>query len=146
MKHNDGRQIYINLLKTSEFQNKNATLWSSLALLLCSTKESCFHFVNSGCMEKLGYAFSCDMLNSASLRLVLLGVVEQATRHSIGCEGFLGWWPREYDNVPPGNSEGYNQLLKLLLETQRHDVASVVTYILNRLRLYEIASRYEVHV
>lgn len=124
-------------------QNKNAILWSSLALLLCSAKEGCFHFVNSGCMEKLGYAFSHDMLNSASLRLVLLGVVEQATRHSIGCEGFLGWWPREDENIPPGISEGYNQLLKLLLENQRHDVASIVTYILNRLRFYEIASRYE---
>lgn len=127
------------------FQKKNALLLLSLALLLCSAKESCFHFVNAGCMEKLGHAFDHDMLNSAALRLMLLGVVELATRHSIGCEGFLGWWPREDEYIPPGTSKGYNRLLKLLLENQRHDVASLATCILYRLRLYEVASRYEVH-
>ncbi|KAA8516811.1 hypothetical protein F0562_017079 [Nyssa sinensis] len=96
-------------------QSKNVILWLSAALLLCSS----------------------------AVTLMLLGVVEQATRNSIGCEGFLGWWPREDENVPSGTSEGYNQLLKLLLQKQRHDVASLATYVLHRLRFYEVASRYE---
>ncbi|XP_059646578.1 protein virilizer homolog [Cornus florida] len=124
-------------------QNKNVILWLSLALVLCSGRESCFHFVNDGGMEQLGYIFCHGTENSSAVTLMLLGVVEQATRHSIGCEGFLGWWPREDENVPSGISEGYNQLLKLLLRKQRHDVASLATYVLHRLRLYEVASKYE---
>lgn len=96
-------------------------------------------------MEQLGYAFSHYILNSTALKLMLLGVIEQATQHSVGCEGFLGWWPREDENIPSGISDGYNQLLKLLLKNQRHDVALLSTYILHRMRFYEVASRYEVH-
>ncbi|KAM7500791.1 hypothetical protein LguiA_025205 [Lonicera macranthoides] len=124
-------------------QNKNVILWLSAALLLCSSRESCFHFVNSGGMKQLGYVFCNGMQNSSAVTLMLLGVVEQATRNSIGCEGFLGWWPREDENIPFGISESYNQLLKLLLQKQRHDVASIATCILHRLRFYEVASRYE---
>ncbi|CAI9097590.1 OLC1v1034059C1 [Oldenlandia corymbosa var. corymbosa] len=124
-------------------KRKNALLWLSVAVLLCSARESCFHFVNGGGMKKLSLAFNHDIENSLSLRLLLLGVVEQATRHSIGCEGFLGWWPREDESIPSGTSEGYNQLLRLLLQSQRHDVASLTAYILNRLHFYEVASRYE---
>ncbi|CAK9141127.1 unnamed protein product [Ilex paraguariensis] len=124
-------------------QSKNVILWLSVVLLLCNGRESCFHFVNSGGMEQLGYVFCHGTQNSTAVTLILLGVVEQATRHSIGCEGFLGWWPREDENVPSGVSEGYNQLLKLLLQKQRHDVASLATYILHRMRFYEVASRYE---
>ncbi|XP_027174907.1 protein virilizer homolog [Coffea eugenioides] len=124
-------------------KHKSAVLWLSVALLLCSGRESCFHFVSSGGMEKLGRVLNHVIQNSLTLKLLSLAVVEQATRHSIGCEGFLGWWPREDESVPPGTSEGYNQLLKFLLQNQRHDVASLATYILNRLRFYEVASRYE---
>ncbi|KAK4396587.1 protein virilizer [Sesamum angolense] len=124
-------------------QNKNTILWLSLACLLCSARESCFHFVSYGGMKQLGYIFNHRMQNSTSLTLLLLGVIEQATRHSIGCEGFLGWWPREEESIPVGTSDGYNQLLKLLLENQRHDVASLATYILHRLRFYEVTCRYE---
>lgn len=95
-------------------------------------------------MKQLGYVFCNGMQNSSAVTLMLLGVVEQATRNSIGCEGFLGWWPREDENIPSGISESYNQLLKLLLQKQRHDVASIATCILHRLRFYEVASRYEV--
>jgi hypothetical protein len=35
-------------------------------------------------------------------------------------------------------------LLRLLLEKERHDIASLATYILQRLRFYEILSKYEV--
>lgn len=125
-------------------QNKGAMLWLSVALLLCSGKESCFHFVNGGGMKQLGFIFGHGIKNSSAVTLMLLGVVEQATRHSIGCEGFLGWWPREDENVPSGVSEGYNQLLKLLLQKQRHDIASLSTFILHRMRCYEVAARYEV--
>lgn len=125
-------------------KHKDAVLWLSVALLLCSARESCFHFVSGGGIEKLGHVFNYDIQNSLTLKLLSLGVIEQATRHSIGCEGFLGWWPREDENIPPGTSEGYNQLLKFLLQNRRHDVASLATYILNRLRFYEVASRYEV--
>ncbi|PSS15859.1 Protein virilizer like isoform 1 [Actinidia chinensis var. chinensis] len=124
-------------------KNKSVILWLSAALLLCSGRESCFHFVNSGGMEQLGYIFCHGMQNSHAVTLMLLGVVEQATRHSIGCEGFLGWWPREDESIPSGYSLGYNQLLKLLLQNQPHDIASLATHILHRLRLYEVASRYE---
>ncbi|GFQ01432.1 hypothetical protein PHJA_002287100 [Phtheirospermum japonicum] len=124
-------------------QNKNTILWLSVASLLCSARESCFHFVNYGGMKQLGYVFTHRMQNSTTLTLLLLGVIERATLHSIGCEGFLGWWPREDESMPHGTSEGYNQLLKLLLENQRHDVASLATYILHRLRFYEVACRYE---
>lgn len=116
----------------------------SVALFLCSGKESCFHFVNSGGMDQLAYVFSQGMEISPSITLFLLGVIEQATRHSIGCETFLGWWPREDENVPSGASEGYSRLLNLLLQKPRHDVASLVTSVLHRLRFYEVASRYEV--
>ncbi|KAI3472074.1 hypothetical protein Pfo_029110 [Paulownia fortunei] len=126
-------------------QNKNTILWLCMARLLCSAKESCFHFVNYGGMKQLGYVFIHRMQNSTSLTLLLLGVIERATLHSIGCEGFLGWWPREDESIPAGTSDGYNQLLKLLLENQRHDVASLATYILHRMRFYEVSCRYEVH-
>lgn len=96
-------------------------------------------------MKQLGYALAHRIHNSTSLTLLLLGVIEQATLHSVGCEAFLGWWPREDENIPPGTSDGYNQLLKLLLENQRPDVASLATYILHRTRFYEVACRYEVH-
>ncbi|KAK4414757.1 protein virilizer [Sesamum alatum] len=124
-------------------QNKNTILWLSVARLLCSARESCYHFVNYGGMKQLGYIFNHWMQNSTTVTLLLLGVVEQATRHSIGCEGFLGWWPREDESIPVGTSDGYNQLLKLLLENQRHDVASLATYILHRMRFYEVTCRYE---
>lgn len=124
-------------------QKKKVILVLSVALFLCSAKESCFQFVNGGGMEQLACVFSDDLQNSTAITLMLLGVVEQATRYSIGCEGFLGWWPREDDNVPSGISEGYSRLLKLLLEKQRHDIASLATYALHRLRFYEVVSRYE---
>ncbi|OWM82588.1 hypothetical protein CDL15_Pgr002163 [Punica granatum] len=124
-------------------KSKNVFLWLSVALLLCSSRESCFHFVNEGGMEQLTRVFCHQLQNSAATVLLLLGVMEQATRHSIGCEGLLGWWPREDENIPLGISEGYSQLLKLLLQKPRHDVASLASYVLRRLRTYEVASRYE---
>ncbi|KAL7137266.1 hypothetical protein ABFS83_10G080600 [Erythranthe nasuta] len=124
-------------------QNKNTILWLSIARLLCSARESCFQFVNYGGMKQLGYVFTNRMHNSTTLTLLLLGVIEKATLYSIGCEGFLGWWPREDESIPAGTSDGYNQLLKLLLENQRHDVASLATYVLHRVRFYEVACRYE---
>lgn len=123
-------------------EKKNIMLWSSLALFLCLAKESCFHFVNGGGLKQLEHLFSHGQKSSA-VTLMLLGVAEQATRYSFGCEGLLGWWPRDDEKVPSGFSEGYNQLLKLLLQKQRHDVASQSTFILQRLRCYEVASRYE---
>lgn len=116
-----------------------------MVLLLVSGSESCFHFVNGGGMEHIVHLFSQEAQRSMATTLILLGIVERATRHAIGCEGFLGWWPREDENVPIGSSEGYSHLLKLLMQKQRHDVASLATYILHRLRLYEVSSRYEVY-
>ncbi|KAL6507772.1 hypothetical protein OROGR_023967 [Orobanche gracilis] len=127
-------------------QNKNTILWLSVASLLCSSRESCFHFVNYGGMKQLGYVFTHRMQNSTTLILLLLGVIERATLYSIGCEGFLGWWPRENESIPDGTSESYNQLLKLLLVNQRHDIGYSATYILHRLRFYEVACRYEICV
>ncbi|CAK7342049.1 unnamed protein product [Dovyalis caffra] len=124
-------------------QNKSVILGLCVALLLCSSKESCFHFVNSGGMEQLAHIFSHEMQNSSAIILLLLGVIEQATRHPIGCEGFLGWWPREDESIPSGTSKGYSQLLKLFLQKPQHDVASLATYVLHRLRFYEVVSRYE---
>lgn len=95
-------------------------------------------------MEQLTQVVCNDLQNSAAVVLLLLGVMEQATGHSIGCEGLLGWWPREDENIPMGTSKGYNQLLKKLLQKPRHDVASVAIYVLRRLRTYEVASKYEV--
>lgn len=125
-------------------QSENVLLGLSMALLLCSGRESCFHFVDGGGMEQLVKFFSKDLQSSTTTMLLLLGVVEQATRYSVGCEGFLGWWPREEESIPSGISEGYSQLLKLILAKPRHDIASLATYLLNRLRFYEVASRYEV--
>ncbi|XP_018621997.1 protein virilizer homolog isoform X3 [Nicotiana tomentosiformis] len=126
-----------------EVERENMVLCLSLALLVSSARESCYHFVNCGGMEQLGYCFVSSLQNSSALKLLHLGVIEQATRHSVGCEGFLGWWPREDENIPSGTSERYNLLLKVLLHNQRHDVASLATYILHRLRFYEVSSRYE---
>ncbi|KAI3829915.1 hypothetical protein L1987_04047 [Smallanthus sonchifolius] len=123
-------------------QSKLIMVWLSAALLLCSYKESCFNFVNGGGMKQLSDIF-CTKVHSSAATLILLGVIKQATRHSIGCEGFLNWWPREDDKIPIGTSNGYNQLLKLLVQKPRHDVASLATYILHRARFYEVASRYE---
>ncbi|KAK7278744.1 hypothetical protein RJT34_23780 [Clitoria ternatea] len=124
-------------------RSEHALLKLSMAHLLCSGRESCFQFVNSGGMEQLAVFFSKDGQNSTTIMLLLLGVVEQATRHSVGCEGFLGWWPREDESIPSGISEGYSHLVKLILSKPRHDVASLATYLLHRLRFYEVASRYE---
>ncbi|KAJ8425221.1 hypothetical protein Cgig2_001610 [Carnegiea gigantea] len=124
-------------------QSNNVLLWLSLALLLCSGKESCFHCINGGGMEHLVFLLGKEIQNSTAVTLMLLGVVEQATRYSVGCEGVLGWWPREDATVPSGISEGYSLLLKLLMQKQRHDIAALATYILHRLRFYEVAARYE---
>lgn len=142
-------QTFPSLIKTADAelsllpQNKDQIIGLGLALLLCSSQESCYWFVSYGSMEKIINIFSHEVKKSTSTTLFLLGIVEFATRHAVGCEGFLGWWPREDDNVPIRRSDGYSYLLELLLGNQRHDVASLATYILHRLRLYEIASRYE---
>lgn len=127
-------------------QSKNAILGLGVAFLLCSGRDSCFHFVDGGGMKKLARVFSEHSQNSAARTLMLLGVLERATHYSVGCEGFLGWWPREDEAVPSGISEGYSQLLKLLLQKQGHDVACLATYILHRLRFYEVVLRYECNV
>ncbi|KAJ8754589.1 hypothetical protein K2173_010195 [Erythroxylum novogranatense] len=124
-------------------QNKNIILGLSLALLLCSGRKSCFHFVNCGGMEQLAYFLSHDGRLSSAILLLILGVIEQATRHAIGCEGMLGWWPREDENIPSGTSKGYSKLLELLLQKPSHDVAALATCLLHRLRFYEVISRYE---
>ncbi|KAF8084458.1 hypothetical protein N665_0716s0007 [Sinapis alba] len=124
-------------------KGKATLLGLSLALLLCSSREGCLHFVNSRGMDQLVYLFGHDVQNSTTITLMLLGVVEQATRHAVGCEGFLGWWPREDGSIPSGKSEGYCLLLKLLMQKPCHEVASLAIYILHRLRIYEIISRYE---
>lgn len=115
-----------------------------MALLLCSGRESCFHFVNDGGMEQLAHVFRPDQQNSTATTLLLLGVIKQATGYSFGCEGFLGWWPREDENIPTGTSEGYTRLVNLLLQQPRHAVASLATNVLHRLRFYEVVLRYEV--
>ncbi|KAE8715294.1 mitochondrial arginine transporter BAC1-like [Hibiscus syriacus] len=127
-------------------ESENVILGLNVALFLCSSKESCFHFVNCGGMDQLAYLFDHQTQKSTAITLLLLGVIEQATRHSVGCEGFLGWWPREDDNIPSGISDGYSHLLKLLLQEPRHDVASLATCILHRLRFYEVISRYECEI
>lgn len=114
------------------------------SLLLCSGRDGTFHFVNGGGVSHLSHVLCHGDWNCTAMTLMLLGVVEKITCYSIGCEGFLGWWPREDENVPSGVSEGYSQLVKLLLRKQRHDIASLATYILHRLRFYEVACRYEV--
>ncbi|KAL3755539.1 hypothetical protein ACJRO7_002572 [Eucalyptus globulus] len=124
-------------------KRNNSILWLSMALLFCSAKESCFHFVDGGGMEQLVKVFCNDLQHSTTVVLLFLGVVQQATRYSAGCEGFLGWWPREEVTIPSGTSENYTQLLKLLLQEPRHDVASLATYVLYRLRFYEVAAKYE---
>ncbi|KAK7392701.1 hypothetical protein VNO78_21145 [Psophocarpus tetragonolobus] len=124
-------------------QSEHALLGLSMAYLLCSGRESGFQFVSNGGMEQLAIFFSKDGQSSTTIMLLLLGVVERATRYSVGCEAFLGWWPREDESIPSGISEGYSHLLKLILSKPRHDVASLATYLLHRLRFYEIASRYE---
>ncbi|XP_038985471.1 protein virilizer homolog isoform X2 [Phoenix dactylifera] len=127
-------------------QIKNMILAWSIVLVLCSSRESCFHFVDNGGMEQIVDLFCYEAQNSTAITLILLGIVEHATRHGIGCDGFLGWWPRGDENVPVGKSEGYCYLLKLLLGWQRHDVASRVTYILHRLHFYETVSKFEAAV
>ncbi|KAK8562208.1 hypothetical protein V6N12_049255 [Hibiscus sabdariffa] len=127
-------------------ESENVILGLNVALFLCSSKESCFHFVNCGGMDQLAYLFDHQMQNSTAITLLLLGVIEQATRHYVGCEGYLGWWPREDENIPSGTSDGYSHLLKLLLQKPRHDVASLATYVLHRLRFYEVVSRYECEI
>ncbi|KAJ6813815.1 uncharacterized protein M6B38_141565 [Iris pallida] len=125
------------------FQKKNLILSLNVVLLLCSARDGCFHFVNSGGMEQIAALVAELFHRSTSLALLILGVIENATRHAIGCEGFLGWWPRENESVPVGKSDGYSNLLKMLLTKQRHDVASLATYVLQRLHFYESISRYE---
>uniref|UniRef100_A0A2P2LKV7 Uncharacterized protein MANES_09G046200 n=1 Tax=Rhizophora mucronata TaxID=61149 RepID=A0A2P2LKV7_RHIMU len=124
-------------------QNKNIILRLSLALLLCSGRESCFQFVNCGGMEQLSSFLSHDKQLSPAIMLLSLGALEQATRHPVGCEGILGWWPREDGNISCSISKGYSNLLKLFLQEPCHDIASLATYLLHRLRLYEVASRFE---
>ncbi|CAN6292909.1 unnamed protein product [Urochloa humidicola] len=125
-------------------QNKWLVLSLSLVLLLCSSKESCFYFIGSGGMDQIINLLCWKTPKSAATTLLLLGIVEHATRHAFGCEAFLGWWPRtDHNSIPVGSSNGYCSLLKLLLEKERHDIASLATYVLQRLRFYEILSKYE---
>ncbi|KAM0859855.1 hypothetical protein ACQ4PT_046916 [Festuca glaucescens] len=125
-------------------QNNWLVMSLSLVLLICSSKESCFYFVDAGGMEQIVNLLCWKTPKSTATTLLLLGIVENATRHGVGCEAFLGWWPRNDQNcIPTGSSDGYCSLLKLLLEKERHDIASRATYVLQRLRFYEILSRYE---
>lgn len=125
-------------------QNNWLVMSLSLVLLICSSKESCFYFVDAGGMEQIVNLLCWKTPKSTATTLLLLGIVENATRHGVGCEAFLGWWPRNDQNcIPTGSSDGYCSLLKLLLEKERHDIASRATYLLQRLRFYEILSRYE---
>ncbi|KAJ1294785.1 hypothetical protein BS78_01G173400 [Paspalum vaginatum] len=125
-------------------QNKWLVLSLSLVLLLCSSKESCLYFVGTGGMAQIINLLCWKTPKSAATTLLLLGIVEHATRHGFGCEAFLGWWPRtDCNSIPVGSSDGYCCLLKLLLEKERHDIASLATYVLQRLRFYEILSKYE---
>lgn len=124
-------------------QNTKTFLFLGASLLLCSGRDGIFHFVNGAGVSHLSHVLCHGDRNSTAMTLMLLAVVEKITCHSIGCEGFLGWWPREDENVPSGVSEGYSQLVKLLLRKQRHDIASLATYLLHRLRFYEVACRYE---
>ncbi|KAF8722237.1 hypothetical protein HU200_022545 [Digitaria exilis] len=125
-------------------QNKWLVLSLSLVLLLCSSKESCFYFVGSGGMEQIINLLCWKTPKSTATTLLLLGIVEHATRHAFGCEAFLGWWPRtDHVSTPVGSSNGYCSLLKLLLDKERHDIASLAAYVLQRLRFYEILSKYE---
>ncbi|XP_052149602.1 protein virilizer homolog isoform X4 [Oryza glaberrima] len=126
------------------FQSKRLVFSLSLVLLLCSSKESCFYFVDAGGMEQIINLLCWKTSISPATTLLVLGIVEHATRYVVGCEAFLGWWPRSDDNnIPIGSSVGYCSLLKLLLEKERHDIACLATYVLQRLRFYEILSRYE---
>ncbi|PKA63718.1 hypothetical protein AXF42_Ash017002 [Apostasia shenzhenica] len=125
------------------YQNKKLILGLSMVLLVCSARKSCFHFINGGGIEQVVTLLGDETLSSTALQLLILGVIENATRHAVGCEAFLGWWPRNEQNVPTAKSEGYSNLLKLLLRKQRHDVASLASCILQRLRCYEVACRYE---
>lgn len=125
-------------------QNSWLMMSLSLVLLICSSKESCFSFVNAGGMEQINNLLCSKTPKTAATTLLLLSIVENATRHVVGCEAFLGWWPRcDHSSIPTGSSSGYCSLLKLLMEKERHDIASLATYILQRLRFYEILSRYE---
>uniref|UniRef100_A0A0D9XI97 Uncharacterized protein n=1 Tax=Leersia perrieri TaxID=77586 RepID=A0A0D9XI97_9ORYZ len=124
-------------------QNKRLVFSLSLVLLLCSSKESCFYFVDAGGMEQIINLLCWKTSISPATTLLLLGIVEHATRHVVGCEAFLGWWPRSDNNIPVGSSVGYCSLLKILLEKERHDIACLATYVLQRLHFYEILSRYE---
>jgi hypothetical protein len=127
------------------FQNKLLVLSLSLVLLLCSSRESCFYFVCAGGMEQIINLLCWKTPKSAATTLLILSIVEHATRHGFGCEAFLGWWPRsDHKNIPICSSDGYCSLLKLLLEKERRDIASLSTYVLQRLRFFEILSKYEV--
>ncbi|PIN17840.1 hypothetical protein CDL12_09500 [Handroanthus impetiginosus] len=48
-------------------QNKNTILWLSLASLLCSARESCFHFVNYGGLKQLQHTFTHQNSGSTAL-------------------------------------------------------------------------------
>ncbi|ERN00963.1 uncharacterized protein LOC18429037 [Amborella trichopoda] len=124
-------------------RNEKLVVGLSALYLICSTEEHFFQFVNGGGVDHLVGILCDDMQKSTAIHLMLLGVVERATRYAIGCEGFLGWWPHEDEHVPAGCSKSYSRLLKFLLCKQRHDVASLATYILHRLRFYEVASKFE---
>ncbi|KAH7674399.1 Protein virilizer protein [Dioscorea alata] len=124
-------------------QNEGTIFVLGVSLFFCSSRDSCFHFVCGGGMDQVIKLLCCETQRSMAITLLLLRVVEAATRYGIGCEGFLGWWPREDAIVPIGNSSGYCNLLKLILNKQRHDIASLATYILQRLGFYEITCQYE---
>ncbi|KAL6842285.1 hypothetical protein ACP4OV_027933 [Aristida adscensionis] len=125
-------------------QSRQLLLSLSLVLLLCSSKESCFYFIDTSGMELIINLLCWKTPKSAATTLLLLSIVEHATRYGFGCEAFLGWWPRSDDRgIPIGSSDGYCSLLKLLLDKERHDIASLATYVLQRLRFYEILSKYE---
>lgn len=70
-------------------RNEHALLGLSMAYLLCSGRESCFQFVNSGGMQQIEMFFLNDGQDSTTITLLFLGVVERATRYTVGCETFF---------------------------------------------------------
>lgn len=79
--------VYL-LVYTTLFQNEGTIFVLGVSLFFCSSRDSCFHFVCGGGMDQIIKLLCCETQRSMAITLLLLRVVEAATRYGIGCEGF----------------------------------------------------------
>lgn len=116
--------------------------------ILCTDAHWCLQFVMAGGVHLLMNVLQCTSAESSATALLVLGAVKCACQHAFACEALLGWWPPKTTSTDAKSraSVGYCVILKLLLQTKRHNVAQLASQVLHCLHAYEVVSEFQCEV